>query len=305
MFNQFTNTGKGYARPCAPTAQLRARKKFYQSVSMRRDFWFCGDERESNLARYIRVFGGVANFAYNLDIMREVTEPGSVTGTMAESVSSLSTLLLHYGIHAGVHSDDSAEQGEAFDVNATNNLIGCSYITNRQTISQLITSHGPQLIHEAMMQRPELFTEYGDTVFAKSVIKATERLAARESYFAAPPRSIAQAAIEHGAPAMVVKGTHSAKFGIINLVENTSIDSTQASQAGLAACSHDAWATEAAHDKLRQFFPYDKKQLMIAELIDTIGTMTALGVVQIETRRHSHRHTNSHSYSHKPELQTV
>jgi hypothetical protein len=84
---------------------------------------------------------------------------------------------------------------------------------------------------------------------------------------------------------MLVTGTHVAQDGIINDKPNSSLQSGDALHANLPAYEHDSWATAEIYERLRHLYPYDKQELAIADLIDTIGTMRALKVERIAVRR--------------------
>ncbi|MDB5175946.1 MAG: hypothetical protein JWM81_804 [Candidatus Saccharibacteria bacterium] len=265
---------------------LQSRERFYSDVSLDRDPIFCGDDRESDLDLYIHVFGGMPpNIAYNLTIIREAHNAGSVEDTFGEEVGSITPVLIDVAHEkVGVHSDDNSEVNGIFDVNGQGD-IGCGYIKLRQPISRLIAERKAEVLAEAKLQSPELFTSELDDQIAEGILSAHQSLSERAGFFKASSREVAKTTVDQGANTMVVVGPHGAEDGIINRRRDTSIKTNAASEAGLKTYDHDAWATGDTYDKIRDYYPFDKRELEIADLIDAIGTMWALGVKTIATRR--------------------
>ncbi|HEX5744566.1 MAG TPA: hypothetical protein VFX84_03925, partial [Candidatus Saccharimonadales bacterium] len=162
--------------------------------------------------------------------------------------------------------------------------VGCGYAELRSRISGVIVDQGAELIRDAAELRPELFKDTDDYNFAHAVIAAHERLVERPG-FITDGRSVVLSAAGQGSKVMLVEGEHTGTEGIVNLVPGSSLDSDAANGAGLEAYNQDSWAIEEAGDRVRPTYPHDKRHLQIAELIDVIGTMRALGVEDIAVRR--------------------
>lgn len=265
---------------------IASREKFYVPVSLTNNDIFCGDERQpiDVATDYIHWFGGALNVPYNLAIMKETIHPGSVTDTFEEQTGSLVPVLLEAGVQGGVHSDACSEQGDRMRIDNPEGAVGCGYGQKRPDISRLIADPANGVAEDALRLRPELFESQQDVDFADNVIESHGRLAEREGFFTSGRRVILTA-VAKGAKSMLVAGEHSAKEGIINLDPESTLRSGEAMNAGLPAYNHDSWAIEETYDMIHHLYPYDKRQLQIAELIDTIGTMRALGVEDIAVRR--------------------
>jgi hypothetical protein len=187
-------------------------------------------------------------------------------------------------IHDGVHSDTHAETGDDIATDG-DSPIGCGYIKLRQTISQLIAEDPDKIVAEAERLRPELFTDPSDTDYAHDIVSVHESLAQDAGFFAGGSRKVAAAAASEGAPFMLVDGDHVAHVGILNLRPNSTIDSNAAHENSLSAYEHDAWVGPELIPQLSFTKHFAARQWEIAELLDTIGTMWALGAYDIAVRR--------------------
>lgn len=275
------------------------RERFYVPLSLDTHYVFCFDEREeaealavdghefaaefdlANPEDYIHWAGGALNAAYNLTVVEEAVNPGSVTDSFESRTETVMPALLAARVRIGVHSDMQTEEQAAV---APSGKVGCGYAELRQQISQLIAERGEEIIADAAVLRPELFEELEDDNFAHSVVAAHSRLAERKGFFTSGRRVVLTAAAK-GAKVMLVKGNHVADKGILNLVPDTSIRSSEAIRAGLPVYNQDSWAVEEANDRIRHLYPFEKRHQQIAELLDTIGTMRALSVEEIAVRR--------------------
>lgn len=267
---------------------LAVREQFFE-LGQLTDNLFCGDERPSDESEaYLSLFGAVTNIPYNAEVLKEASEPGSVTDPFDQTVMSHVPVIMEDGglPNAGVHSDTHAEGEHATGINTekTDGDVGCGYDKLRGPISQLIVERADEIIDLAKQKRPELFTSDEDTVHARNIIAAHGRIAEREGILPSG-RDIVLKAMEAGAKGMVVRGPHVGKVGIINLRKSTKFNTTAAFAAELPAYCHDQWVALEAFDKLSHLYPYDSREVDLAETIDTIGTMLALGVEEIEVRR--------------------
>ncbi len=264
---------------------LQERERFFKFADINTLPVFCGDERTPvKQGMYIHVFGGVGFQAYNLGVMQEVVKPSSVNQPFEDLVVAQISPLQTSNVLAGVHSDESAEHGDKLNAHQLLGDFGCGYLAKRGPIGLLIVEKADLIIAETKILRPELFRGKVDDRHAAAVIEAQQRLATRPG-FLTDGRTIGLKAIHHGAPSMVVSGSHSAQEGIINLVSDTSFDNTEANVNGRPTYDHDQWAAMAMFDKVRNLYPYDKRHYDIACTIDAIGTMKALGVETIAARR--------------------
>lgn len=271
-----------------PETRETQREQFFVPVSLQHNKIFCGDDREPiGLEEdFIHVFGGALFIPYNLMILGEATRPGSANTSFKDEVSRLSPIICQ-AAHAqySVHSDTAAEHGEHFQLTKKTGKVGCGYAELRAVISAAIANRPADTLADAMMQRPELFLSADDERFGNAVIGAHGRLAKRHGCFEDGGRAVVLAAIQEGSSVMLVDGGHEAEGGIINLRRNTSLRSGEALHAGLPAYNHDSWAVEDTFDDIKHLTPYSKQQFQIASLIDATGTMRALGVKDIMTRR--------------------
>jgi hypothetical protein len=258
---------------------MRSRELFMVPVSLDENEVFCGDDRPADIDIYIHMFGGALNTAYGFVIMKEISEPGSVSDTFEDEVHSVVPVILHVAkVNAGVHSDQHTEQGSTLKTAEIDGDIGCAYALKRREISGGIFQDGDLLIGQLEQLRPELLESEADRAFASSVVAAHGRLAKRDGFFTSG-RRVALAAASEGAPTTTVTGEHAANSkGIINLEPNTSLHTRLAQEASLPAYMEDSWAVKEINDRLRSLYPYDSRQQEIAEAIDTLGTMRALGL---------------------------
>ena len=260
----------------AAPQELTARDSQYAQTSLEQSVIFCGDERGEG--DYIHIFGGALNIPYNLAILKEVAEPGSVTDTFEDQTASLVPVVADVAkVKQGVHSDDTAENAEHMHTDRHDGPIGCGYAEKRQAISQLIHEMGGQIVARAAELAPELFQSQEDDDFADEVVNAHGRLAERSGFFTTG-RRVALVAVQKGAETQVVKGEHTGEKGELNMVPNTSLRSEKARQDGEPLYSQDEWAVDAIQDRIRHLYPYDRRHTQIAHVIDAIGTMAALGV---------------------------
>lgn len=258
---------------------IASREQFFTGdVSLDTHYVFCGDKRGVvGLEDYIHLFGGALNTPYNLLVLQEAEQPGSVTQSFDTYAGSVVPVMLRAGINLGVHSDRDTEQGDSLLVGKADGPIGCVYARERPLISRLIADNADEFIDEAMVHRPELFQDPTARSFARAVAAAHGRLADREGVVS-DGRSAVLKAAESGAKTAVVNGVTSAKIaGIIN-VGSGSIRSGAALEAGQPAFVQDSWAAAEIFDRMHQLYPQGKDRAMIAELIDTVGTLRALGI---------------------------
>jgi hypothetical protein len=257
---------------------VAVREQFYVPASLDEHVIFCGDDREAAeaIGIYIHLFGGALNVAYNLAVMQEALSPDSVKDSFQARAVETVAAMKAAGTRPGVHSDTIAEK----DAQG----IGCGYAGQRGPISGLIFERGEDIITDAKNLRPELFEQPESHSFARAAVDAHGRLATRAG-FLTDGRAEVMGSVEEGASLMLVKGEHVAEEGIINLVPETSIDSSAANKAGLAVYDQDSWAAEDINRRLAHLHSYDGAKQAIAELIDTVGTMRALGVKDIAVRR--------------------
>lgn len=258
---------------------LTSHERFFVPASLESNTIFCGDEREPDTPEtYLHVFGGVLNVVYNLNIMQEIAVPGSVTQSFEAATEEIVPQVIKIArAQAGVHSDDHAEHGSTLRLDVLSGPVGCGYAGLRKEISQTIVDKHASIVGRAAELQPELFTAKTDTTFAQQAVDATDRLAHRPSFLTGGRKAVVAAA-RQGAKSMLVHGKHVGKQGIINKETNTTLNSNAALAARLPAYDHDAWATAAINNRLREVYPFDSRQQQIAELIDTLGTMVALGV---------------------------
>jgi hypothetical protein len=264
---------------------LTSREPFFKNdVSLQYTPMFCGDERTALYdGSYLHVFGGVANPAYTSVVLARATRHSSSVN-FTEAVAEAAAESNAASIAAGIHSDTHSETGQHIATEG-DSPIGCGYIKLRQPISAVIAEDPNKVVAEAETLCPELFTDPSDTNFAHEIVRAHKSLATDENFFTGNSRQVAAAAINKGAPTMLVDGNHIAVEGIINKKTHSTIDSNAASKSGASVYVHDSWANQELAAALPELQPYTRQQLEIAELIDTIGTMWALGVKTIAIRR--------------------
>lgn len=268
-------------------AVLQSHEMFYdQQVTLDENELFCIDERESDQDGYIHAGGGALNIAFNLAIMREIKEPGSVNQTTFADDARATTGLLKTVCKPGVHSAEEIEGDSTavHDHNDEGKDVGCGYAAGRQAISASIAENGDALVALTKELRPELFQLESADDFAQQVVDAHRRMADTTSYFSSG-RDALSAAREAGADTMNVRGTHNGRDGIINLVPNSSMSTNTANRASMATYDHDGWATAEIYDRLHSVMPYNPTEIAIAETIDILGTMKFLHVENFAVRR--------------------
>lgn len=264
---------------------LESREQFFrENISLSTHKVFCGDERLALLdAVYIHVFGAVANPAYNVEVLARTRDDIELATDFAEAVTDAATTLNVDGQSLGVHSDTHSEKGNHIDPNGDDPL-GCGYIKLRRAISTLIASDPDKIVAKAEQLRPELFTDPSDTHFGHEVVRSHASLAADDTFFGKSSRAVARGAMENGSPDMLVDGSHVSHAGIINLIPHSTFDSNEAFKNGVSTYVEDSWASHELLAQMPKAKKFDSRQREIAELIDTIGTMWALDVEDIERR---------------------
>lgn len=258
---------------------------FVKNVGIKTHKIFCGDERKPLFEGvFIHVFGGLANTAFNAEALSRATGKGRRLASFKNAVSSCAKAFKSRDVPAGLHSDTHSETGPAINLASTDE-IGCGYIKLRRTISQKIAENPDKIVAEAQRLRPELFTDPSDTSFGHAIVDSHAQLTADDEFFAEGSREVAGAAVEEGAPTMLVDGDHTAKLGIINLRKDTTIDSGAAFEQAKSIYVHDSWASHEMAENYENAHDFTSKEWQIADLIDAIGTMWALGVEEIVVRR--------------------
>lgn len=255
---------------------VRADEHPYVPTSLAQSGMNCADDRVEE--HYIHIFGGALNIPFNLAVMQEAEQPGSVTASLETIVAEVVPIVREKGgVRQGVHSDTETEQGDHFHIDQRDGEIGCGYGNKRKEISLHTAKIGSQIVARAAELCPELFNEQSDYDFADDVIGAHSRLARREGFLSSGRRT-AMAAIDKGADTMIVRGPHKATKGKINRWPNTSLDGRAADEIGKPLYSPDEWAVREIHEKIHDDYPYDERKLQIAHLIDDLGVMNFLGV---------------------------
>ena len=151
-------------------------------------------------------------------------------------------------------------------------------------ISSFIGQNQNQILSIAQNLRPELFGSERELSDANAIIKAHQTMA---KSLHVSGRELVKKSLELGASGVVVLGVHKSKRGVYNLMRNTSLDTNLANQDQNPAYIQDAWAVIDIVKGLSDIIPLDIKKVEIADLIDSIGIMLALGVDpdKIEVRR--------------------
>lgn len=261
---------------------LQTREQYFAEADLRQLPILCGDERPSDSGLYIHKFGGVANTAYTLLVLSEASTKGAATTPLDEAVTSLIPILQERDIDAGVHSDDHAEKGLVLQTDKEIGKIGCGYLELRQPISQLIIERGREIVALLKEIDPVLYGSQHNRERAFRFCQAHGRMIERPIYPSG--RQIALSAVRAGAPHNIVTGNHVGKAGIINKRSGT-LDSTQAIVDGLPTYSHDSWAAVDTFDTIKDLYAFDRTDYEIANDVDAVGTMLALGVEDIAIRR--------------------
>lgn len=261
---------------------LRTRERYFVEADLKKHKVLCGDERPADDI-YIHLFGGVANTAYTLMALQEAQSEGSVSTPLDKAVVDTFNELDQAGIDAGVHSDDHSEHGEAIRTDVKDGDIGCGYLKLRQAISQGIADKEDEIVKILEEQDPELYGMEQNREKARGFARAHGRLATRDIF--APGRQIALAAIEAGAPSNVVRGDHVGKHGILDKRRGYTFDSAAAFDDGKPTYDHDSWAAKDTYVEIKDNYPFDETDYEIANDVDAVGTMLALGVEEIAVRR--------------------
>lgn len=268
--------------PVNSSELLRSREQYFAEADLRQLPILCGDERPSDSGLYIHKFGGVANTAYTLLVLSEAGTEGAATTPLDEAVTSLIPILQARDINAGVHSDDHAEKGPVLQTDKEIGKIGCGYLELRQPISQLIIERGREIIDILKQEDPVLYGSPQNRERAFDFCRAHGRLIGRPIFPLG--RKVALSAIRAGAPFNMVTGNHVGEDGIINKHSGT-LDSAQSFSDGLPTYSHDSWAAVETFDALKDLYDFDRTDYEIANDVDAVGTMLALGVKRIAVRR--------------------
>ena len=264
---------------------IQSHEMFYRGdMRLEANLLTCGDDRTE---AGIRMFGGGANPIFQLTVMEEIYKPGSITGKTFESDIRTGVKVLKEVANCkpAVHSQFSTEQHDS-EISADNSEdIGCAWIKLRQTLSQNLSDNRVELLRGAKTLRPELFTDEKADDFATKYFDASARIAAANDYFSTG-RKVAVEAAKAGAATINVRGEHAPNAdGEINLVENEGMDGAAANAAGLPAYDHSSWATAKIYQRLNNLYPYDARELAIADLLDTLNTLDALNVQKRAVRR--------------------
>lgn len=263
-------------------------EKYKFQVSLEHDQIFCGDDRASTL-KYIHLMGGGLNLVYTMTVLNETITNDSQQNSnfLKDTISRFETLKNLSGAKLGVHSDDKAETEDQIDLSRLSGPIGCKYAEARQAISAHIYNSAEHILEVVDHVNPTLIALKSDREFANSVVKAHGRLSATNTkYFkGSGGRAVVIAAIkETSAESMLVFGDHNASSGLINTSSNTSYDSALAAKDGNPFYDHDLWAVLNifSSTSVSNIFPYDLRQVEIANMIDTVGTLDLLGVDKIQ-----------------------
>lgn len=261
---------------------LKSREPYFKQAGLKELVHLCGDERAAE-DLYIHLFGGVANTTYTTNVLQETSEEGSVTTPLDESVPTTVIELSGIDIKAGVHSDNHAELGNTIDTNETEGKIGCGYLELRQAISLGIGERVEEIVKILSQADPVLYSSEDNRDRAREYCYAHGRLSKRNIFPAG--RKIALAALKAGAPSNIVKGDHVGKQGIINKRRNTTLASTEAFHNGLPTYDHDSWAAIDTYREIKGNYGFVESDYEIANDVDAVGTMLALGVEEIAVRR--------------------
>lgn len=270
------------------TEVLKEREHLFVPVTLGQCEVYCGDKRPpvGYEGKYIHVFGGMApNLAYNLSIVGVANGGEPLGDSFASATGSITALLIENKVQPGVHSDEASEQGGTVKTDQAEGDVGCKYLQVRPDISRHIVENGDNILVLARELRPELFSEPEDIEFAKKVVDAHKTLIEKPG-FITTGRDVALAATEQGAPTMVVASIDDASHeGVLNQRPKSTYDTERAMQEGLLAYDQDHWAVMEGFSKIRHIYPYDVRQVDIAETIDAIGTFQAVGVSEITPRK--------------------
>lgn len=261
---------------------LKTREQYFGDADLHKLPIFCGDERPSDSGLYIHQFGGIANPAYTLMVLAEANDPGSAQTPLDRAVTDLIPVLKERSIDAGVHSDDHAEHGDKLQTDKEIGKIGCGYLELRQNISQLIIERGREIVAKLKEIDPVLYGSQHNRDRAFDFCRAHGRMIRQPIYPIG--RKVALSAVAAGAPHNIVRGDHLGKAGIINKRSGT-LDSNQAFKDGMPTYDHDSWAALDTYDEIKDLYSFDRTDYEIANDVDAVGTMFALGVEDIAVRR--------------------
>lgn len=267
---------------------LQSREQFFAPCDLRENLTGCGDERPVIGADdvLINVFGGPgANVAWNIKIMQEAVQPGSVTSTFAETTGEVTLMLVAEEIKTTVHSDDHTEHDSNLDVTKdADGDIGCGYLKLRQPISTLIGESGQEIIDILVREKPELYDSEEGRAILQRYVEANAALASRESVFTSG-RDVARTAVGDGAGTIVVTGDHVATVGFLNDRPNTTFDTQSAMDKDLPAYNHNSWAAIESFQVVQDQYGFTDQEFQAANDVDAVGTMLALGVQDIIARK--------------------
>lgn len=261
---------------------VSSREQLYVPADIHSDLINCGDDRTSDAAKYIHVFGGALFVSYTNAVLQEVQRPGSASNLAALTGQVVEQLQAAGYEGLGVHSDTAAEAGQSFRADQLDGAVGCGYAGKRAAISQLISDNGESIMQAASGLLPDLFGDKASQDFGWQVVAAHGRLAERADSAIGDGRAVVRTANAAGAKMMLVSGSHVATEGIINTQAGSTFDTNAAHQANLAAYDHDLWASSTLLESLPN--AASRQEATIASVIDVIGTMQALGVEHIAVR---------------------
>ena len=268
-------------------AQYQVEALPFVPVDLTRSLIVCGDDREIAYPNEcIHIFGGALYTPYLLSVLIASSDPNSTPPNFIDNVNSLIPLMLSRNFDLSVHSDDKNENG-LHDIDVSNPElidVGCGFAQKRQMISSFIGQNQNQILSIAQNLRPELFGSEQELSDASAIIKAHQTMAKSLN---TSGRELVKKSLELGAYGVVVLGPHKSNRGVYNLRRNTSLDTNLANQNQNPAYIQDAWAVIDIVKGLSDIIPLDIKKVEIADLIDSIGIMLALGVDpdEIEVRR--------------------
>jgi hypothetical protein len=257
------------------------REHLFVPVDLKIDGYNCLDDQESDWDRYAHIGGGAASLGFTRMVIAHIRRPGSAGGFADTTADTIDVLAANGYQHQGIHSSVNAEDGDRVQFDKLEGGIGCGYMQLRREISQGISQNGREYVDEATRLFPELFDNEADNAYAWQVVGAHEWFSAEPSRID-PGRRVFMTASEHGAEAMLVRGGHAASEGIINTEPGSTLNSNAAVTEGLPCYDFDVWAPA----EMLALMPenLDARQAAIANIIDTIGTLKALGVTHIARR---------------------
>ncbi len=263
----------------------------FVNVDIRSSLISCGDDREIDYSNpFIHIFGGALYAPYLSMVLTVANNPETTPPNFIETVNSLVPYMVSsLNLKLGVHSDSNNEHNNhTININDPSiESVGCAFAQKRQAISFFISENSNLVLGIAKKLREELFQEEQDIEIAKSIFMAHKLVSGSLASQKVSGRDLVRKALELGVNQSIVLGEHLAQRGIINLKSNTSLDTNQANQNNNPSYEHDSWAVLEIFKALRDIMPFDTKKLEMADLIDVIGIMLALGVKEdrIEIRR--------------------